>query len=145
MEQLQAGDQTIRFDRQRTIDAYTSITQGGAEKCGCSHCRNFAAQRDKAYPASFRQLLESLGITIEKEGEVYECGRDDSSHLYGGWFYFAGVVVNAGERLTDADAGFQYYFVDAKHLPKPPADFGAEIAAVEFHTKIPWILAGRLS
>ena len=140
MEQLQAGDQTIRYDRQRTIDAYASITHGGAAKCGCSHCRNFAAQRDKAYPTAFRQLLESLGITIEKEGEVYECGGDDSLRLYGGWFYFAGVLVQAGERLTDAYADFQYYFTDAKHLPKPPADFGAQIAAVEFYTKIPWVI-----
>lgn len=143
MEQLQAGDQTVRYDRQRTLDAYRSITNGGAENCGCLHCRNFAAQRDRAYPMSFRRMLESLGISVEKEGEVYECGGDDSLRLYGGWFYFAGQVVKAGERLSDASGDFQYYFVDAKRLPRPPVDFGVEVAAVEFYTKIRWILAGE--
>jgi len=143
MEQIQAGDQTLRYDRQRTIEAYASIVHGDAEECGCSHCRNFAAQRDKAYPSGFRRLLESLGVDVEKEGEVYECGGNETVRLYGGWFYFAGLLVEAGERLTEPNDDFNYYFVDAKRLPKPPVDFGEDTAAVEFNTKIPWILAGE--
>jgi hypothetical protein len=39
--------------------------------------------------------------------------------------------------------GFQYYFVDAKRLPKPRADFGQNVIAVEFTTKLPWVIAAK--
>ena len=141
MEQMHRGDQIIYYDKQRTIEAYASLRMGACEECGCTYCRNFAAQRDKAYPDDFRLILGSLGIDFTKEGEVYECGPEDDLSLYGGWFYFAGQLIQAGERLTGASSGFQYYFVDAKRLPKPPASFGANVAAIEFYTKIPWVLS----
>jgi hypothetical protein len=76
-----------------------------------------------------------------KEGEAYECCPDEGLHLYGGWFYFAGRVLEAGERLSEIKGGFQYYFADVKQLPKPSADFGEHVAAIEFHTKIRWVLS----
>jgi hypothetical protein len=143
MEQLQSGDQSIRYDRKRTERAYAELKSGDAERCGCSYCQNLAAQRTAAYPESFRQLLAQLGVDSEKEGEVYECGPEGSMRIYGGWFYFAGVLIEAGERMTDASSGFQYYFVDARRLPKPGADFGQNVLAVEFTTKIPWVIAAK--
>ena len=140
MEQLQLGDQLIRFDRDRTREAYSSIKVGDAERCGCCYCRNFAAQRNTAYPEVFRSLLDHLGIDAQKEGEVYHCGPDGSLRIYGGWLYFAGELLRSGERMTDAGSGFQYWFADAKKLPKPQADFGPSVLAVEFWTRLAWVI-----
>jgi hypothetical protein len=140
MQEMRCGDQVVWYDENRTAQAYASLQIGGCEECGCGYCRNFAAQRGIAYPNDFRLMLASLGIDPNKEGEVYECATEAGLLLYGGWFFFAGKVLKAGERLTELPDGFQYYFADGKHLPKPSADFGADLAAVEFYTKIPWVL-----
>ena len=118
MGQVQIGDQMVRYDRERTEKAYAGIKGGDAERCGCSYCRNFAAQRSAAYPENFRRLLNQLGIDVDKEGEVYECGSSGSLWLYGGWFYLTGELIQPGERMTDAGSGFQFYFADAKRLPQ---------------------------
>jgi hypothetical protein len=143
MEQLQLGDQVIRFDRERTTLAYSSMKGGDAERCGCSDCRNFAAQRSTAYPEMFRALLDKLGIDPEQEGEVYESGPEASLRVYGGWLYFAGELVRSGERMTDTGSGFQCWFADGKNLPKPAADFGPRVLAVEFLTRLPWVIADQ--
>jgi hypothetical protein len=141
MDQLQLRDQVIRYDREQTRKAYSAMKGGDAERCGCSYCMNFAAQRATAYPESFRALLDQLGIDPEKEGEVYECGPADPLMTYGGWFYFVGELVEAGERTTSATSGFQYFFVDAKRLPRPTVDFGKNVLGIEFLTKLPWVIA----
>jgi hypothetical protein len=140
MEQIQLGDQVIRFDRERTLKAYSSMKGGDADRCGCSYCRNFAAQRGTAYPDVFRLLLDQLGIDPQKEGEVYESGPDGPLTMYGGWLYFAGELVRSGERMTDIGSGFQHWFADAKNLPKPAVDFGPKVLAIEFWTRLPWII-----
>ncbi|MGO9273678.1 MAG: hypothetical protein ACLQOO_26145 [Terriglobia bacterium] len=141
MEQIQLGDQLIRYDREQTRKTYSAIKGGGAERCGCCYCLNFAAQRAMAYPENFRLLLGQLGIDPEKEGEVYEYGPEGPLRVYGGWFYFVGELVEAGEQITDATCDFQYFFADAKHLPGAEADFGEHVLAVEFLTKVPWVIA----
>jgi hypothetical protein len=45
------------------------MIDGEAERCGCSSCLNFAAQRTTVYPQDFLVLLNQLGIDPEKEGE----------------------------------------------------------------------------
>jgi hypothetical protein len=72
MEELRLGDQIARYDRDATVAAYALMPSGGAERCGCVHCRNFAAQRDTVYPSEFRDLLKKLGIDPNKEGEIYD-------------------------------------------------------------------------
>jgi hypothetical protein len=141
MEKMRRGDQVISYDKERTIQAYASIRSGSCEECGCSYCRNFAAQRDTVFPTDFRFTLDSLGIDSSKEGEVYECGLENGRRFYGGWFYFSGRLVEAGERLTGTSGGFEYYFRDDKTFPKPSVDFGPGVAAVEFYAWIPWVLA----
>jgi hypothetical protein len=118
------------------------MERGDAERCGCAYCRNFAAQRAVVYPQTFRLLLDQLGIDASKEGEVYECGPvDDALRAYGGWFYFAGELTAPGERLTNAASGFQYWVADGKRLPSPAVDFGKSVLAVQFFTKLPWVIA----
>lgn len=141
MEQIQLGDQKIRYDREQTRKAYAGIKSGTAEKCGCPYCRNFAAQRSTVYPKNFHLILDQLGIDPEKEGEVYEGVLEGPLIGFEGWFYLAGELIEAGERLTDAGAGFQYYFRKAKSLPTPEANFGDNVLALEFSAKLPWVIS----
>jgi hypothetical protein len=86
MTEMQVGDQTIRYDRDRTAVAYRTLEHGFAEKCGCMFCKNFATQRNLVYPDSFRALLEQLGIDPNKEAEAFEYGPvEDGCRLCGGW------------------------------------------------------------
>jgi hypothetical protein len=89
---------------------------------------------------SFQILLDQLGIDPEKEGEVYEGIIERSLVGYGGWFYLAGELVEAGERMTDAGVGFQYFF-RRSHKQTMLADFGDEVLALEFSTKLPWVIS----
>ena len=77
MTEMQIGDQTIRYDRDATAAVYGTLEHGFAEQCGCIFCKNFAVQRNLVYPASFRALLEQLGIDPNKEGEAFEYGPVD--------------------------------------------------------------------
>ncbi len=141
MDELRVGDQVFRYDRDLTRQAYVSIRTGGAEECGCSYCGNFAAQRSLAYPAGFLSLLDQLGIDANKEGEVYELGLVEGLRLYGGWLFFAGELIEAGERLSpDAGTEFEFHITDPKRLPKADVSFGDRVLAVDFTTRIPWIL-----
>ncbi len=85
-------------------------------------------------------MLEKIGIDPRKEGEVYEVAPEGDRRIYGGWFYFAGEIAKGGERNSTL-ANFEYWFADAKGLPQPAGDFGESVAAVEFVTKLPWVLA----
>lgn len=72
MKEFRLGDQLIRYDREATANAYSAFPGGGADRCSCAHCRNFAAQRTSIYPPDFRALLDQLGVDPNKEGEVYD-------------------------------------------------------------------------
>lgn len=162
MDEIQSGDRTILFDPNLTRTAYSAIPGGDAERCGCLYCLNFAAQRSSVYPSEFRSLLEQIGIDPQKEGEVYELAPEGTLRIYGcaptsrlrhqlsllarnvlaRWFYFAGEIVKAGERNSSLD-NFEFWFANAKQLPQPVADFGDKVAAVEFITKLPWVLTEK--
>ena len=101
MQELRLGDQLARYDREATLAAYRLLPFGDADRCGCIHCRNFAAQRASVYPLSFRNLLSQMGIDPAKEGEVFDCAGpfEDKIRQTGGWFYFVGELVERGEKL----------------------------------------------
>ena len=138
MNQLRIGDQLIRYDRTATVAAYSQMKQAGADLCTCSGCRNFALLRDKVYPDRFRELLKTLGIDARKEAEAVHYGPKDPSHLYGGWFYFVGEIIEAGQDRSTAGKGFQYWA--GTSFPAPPVSFGKTVAAIEFMTQLPWVL-----
>ena len=140
MQEIHLGDQIIHYDPERTRAAYAAIDSGSPERCGCQFCRNFMVQRKLVYPEPFRQLLDRLGIDAAKEGDVFEEGPSGVLVVYGGWFYLAGEIVEAGERLTESGAGLDYFF-RASHRPIALADFGDEVLALEFSTKLPWVLS----
>jgi len=138
MTELRIGDQLIRFDREATIAAYSQVPHGDADRCSCSGCRNFALLRGKIYPDAFRELLDKLGIDPKKEGEAVHYGPKGNGHLYGGWFYFVGEVMEAGEASSKAGDGFQYW--TGTSFPRPQAAFGKTVAALEFMAQLPWVL-----
>ena len=138
--EISVGDQLIRFDLELTRAAYAALDSGVAEKCGCPYCRNFAMQRSTAYPETFRRLLDQLGVDLAKEGDLHEEGAEDTLVRYGGWFYLAGELIQPGERLANTSPDFQYFF-RVSHKPRAMADFEDEVLALEFTTKLPWILS----
>jgi hypothetical protein len=139
MTAIQVGDQTIRYDRDATAAIYVSLQHGFAENCGCLFCKNFAAQRNLVYPASFKALLEQLGIDPNKEAEVFEYGPvEDGYHLYGGWFYFVGEMVKAGERNSNAGGQFEFWFTSIG--PDAAAFHAGPRLTLEFTTHLKWVL-----
>jgi hypothetical protein len=154
MVERRLGDQLVRHDRDATSAAYAQLQQGWAGKCGCSGCRNFIAARKRAFPDVFLAFLVELGIDPTKDGEAVHYGPVEGNlHFYGGWFYFVGEVIEAGEILTTVPfhgspsliqmgsypgEGFQYWF--STSFARPPAIFGSCVQAVEFTTLIPWVL-----
>ena len=142
MAEVRVGDQTVRYDREATATIYGTLRQGGAEECGCIFCRNFAAQRSAIYPASFTGLLEQLGIDPDKEGEVFQYGPvEDGCHLYGGWFYFVGEMVAAGERNVNAPDAHHFEFFFTSAGPDAPEFRGRPRLTLEFTTHVKWVLA----
>ncbi len=138
MTELRIGDQLIRFNRDATVAAYSQVSQGWADRCTCQGCHNFARQRNTIYPASFFDLLNTLGIDQAKEGEAVHYGPKGDLQFYDGWFYFVGKVVEAGERNCTIGSDFEYFVGTA--FPQPPAVFGKIVIAIEFTTLLPWVL-----
>jgi hypothetical protein len=93
------------------------------------------------YPASFRELLEQLGIDPNKEGEVFEYGPvEDGWHLYGGWFYFVGEMVTWGERNSNAPDSDHFEFWFTSIGPNAPAFRDGPRLTLEFTTHVKWVL-----
>lgn len=154
MAELRLGDQLAQYDRNATLAAYAELQHGWAERCGCAGCRNFMVAREKALPEAFRNFFAEFGIDPTKEGEAIHYGPVDGGlHFYGGWFYFVGKLIEAGERLTTMPLpgsssriqplpgpreGFQYWF--STNFARPPAIFGSDVGAVEFTTLLPWVI-----
>lgn len=140
MTELRLGDQLVRYDRDATLTAYVRLKRGSAEMCGCNVCRNFLAQRDSVYPQHFLKLLDQLGIDLTKEGDLYEEGPlADNVQPSGGWFYFVGEVVEAGDRLTEMGRDFQC-FIRSAGATSVTKLFGDSVCALEFTTRVRWVL-----
>ncbi len=143
MDEVRFDRWVLEIDRAATEEAYRSIAPG-PETCGCRTCRNFAAARERVYPAEFRALCRRLGIQVEREREVYELGRtQDGTYLYGGWFHFVGRLDVTPEsqdyQYTDAGTGFTFYFTNSLALV-PEAMRERAVVQVEFTARVPWVL-----
>src|SRR5260370_28782889 len=117
------------------------MKNGWAEDCGCVGCRNLVAQRDVVYTAPFRELLNQLGIDPNKEGEAVADGPlKNGLHHYGGWFFFVGEVVTAGEGVLYASESpiFNCCFTRGGPCPKEFGD-GPKLA-IYFEAHFKWIL-----
>jgi hypothetical protein len=141
LTELKVGDQAIRYDREATEAIYNARTQGFAEKCGCAFCRNFAAQREKIYPQSFRALLEEIGIDPNTEDDNTEYGpTNDGCHSWGGWFYFVGQMAVWGEQNSQAPDAPEFQFFFTTTGPGAISFPGRPLLGIEFTTHLRWIL-----
>jgi hypothetical protein len=138
MPELRVGDQLVRFDLDSTVTAYLGTSRGDADRCSCQGCRNFALQRNAIYPDGFRDILGRLGVDWHKEGEAVHYGPKASGHLYGGWFYFTGELIEKGESCIRSGEEFQYWI--GTSFPRPPDVFRRPVVAVEFLAVLPWSL-----
>jgi hypothetical protein len=108
LESLTHGPYRVEFDREATVRAYAAMGCGGAEKCTCEGCQNFARHRPIPYPLEFLGLLERLGIDSNREIEPYELGpNNDHAIDYAGWFYFYGTAEGQGQLEIGP---FTYFF-----------------------------------
>ncbi len=143
-KELHLGQQKILFDREATVALYQqTIVIPGADQCKCVPCKNFGAQRGKLFPEEFLLILEELGVDPLKEWEAFDYNFDPKTPrknlLYGGWFLFAGEVVEGLDKRPGADQKqFAYWFTSS--FPVGTLPTGLKLCAIEFLAEIPWVL-----
>lgn len=153
MQSVQFGRWEISSDAESTRRAYASVSIGGPEECGCEPCLNFAAVRAQIYPANVLYLFEELGISPNREVEIYHMARLSSGrHLYGGWFHFVGSILSGADAATQvaenlwqpnlevADENLSLGFSSRLELVREPFA-GLHLVQLEFTAKVPWVLA----
>jgi hypothetical protein len=137
-----------------TRDIFGRLSTGAPEACACVHCRNFAAARNQVYPADVKRLFEVLGISMDREAEVYHTHRiAPGRHHYGGWFHFVGMIVRGSDAakqigttsawsfdLDKISPGFRMGFTRRIGLLEAPFR-GQPIVQLEFDAEVPWVLA----
>jgi hypothetical protein len=152
VESFHYGRWEISCDAESTRRAYASVEVGGPEECGCKPCLNFAAARLQIYPATVLTLFEKLGISSNREVEIYHLARLSSGrHLYGGWFHFVGSILSGADAvrqeaknlwrpdLEPANEKFDWGFSSRLELVRKPF-VGLPLVQVEFTAKVPWVL-----
>ena len=153
MESVHFGRWELSCDPESTRKAYAAVSMGGPEECGCEPCLNFAAARDQIYESNVRALLEKLGVSPNREVEIYHTARLESGrHLYGGWFHFVGSIISGADAAKqvaenvwqpDLEKTGEYFslgFSSRLGLVRKPFA-GLSLVQLEFTAKVPWILA----
>ena len=132
--------------------AYASVPVGGPEQCGCAPCLNFAAARAQIYPVEALAIFEKLGISPDREVEIYHMARlAPNRHLYGGWYHFVGSILSGADAarqvaenlwqvdLEAIDENFSLGFSSRLGLVRKPFA-GLPVVQLEFSAKVHWIL-----
>jgi hypothetical protein len=135
-------------DVETTRRIFSQLATGGAEECGCLHCRNFARARELAFPRPLRSALESAGIDWRKESEAVHYYREPGvGHIYDVWVNFIGTVETGGPFAIppDHDAGPTVQITaynDADHYtPKSALFDGRTVGRIKVQVALPWVLA----
>lgn len=143
---------TLDVDVEATTAAYAQIQSGSPEVCGCLPCRNFSASRNRTFPDAIRSFLRLAAIPIDREAEIYHCGKVESGlHLYGGWFHFVGRIVSGADAYVPHDAQSWRFDlhdfssiasagVSSKTALVDPAFKDEAVLQLEFSVEIPWVL-----
>lgn len=146
MEILEIQPWHIQYDYESTVNAYKQVERGDPECCGCIYCRNFIKARNRLYPKQFRGFLTSVGIDYMKEAEVYQISRiSPGRYLYGGCFYFVGILQLRGNQGGDmkqcrsSREVFEWTLVGTRGLAHE-AFRDQPLVEVNFKAKVPWIL-----
>jgi hypothetical protein len=152
VQSVRFGRWELSSDAESTRKAYASVSIGGPEECGCVPCLNFVALRAQVYPANVLDLFERLGISPNREVEIYHMARLTSgSHLYGGWFHFVGSILSGADAakpvaenlwqpdLEATNDNFSLGFSTRLALVREPFA-GLPLVQLEFTAKAPWVL-----
>lgn len=143
MPTFQVGSWSIEFDAEATARCVQAISSGAPEKCGCADCHRFAAARSAAYPASFVELLRTLGTQPTSETEIFYLGEvSPGHHQYGGWFHVVGrLIAGPDAKATPSihyealEAPLAIGFTNARDLAAE-AFGGQHLLQVEFVTEV---------
>lgn len=140
MDILNTGNCEIAYDAEATRRAHADMASGGAEKCECVPCKNFAAQKPVGYPTEFLSLLERLGIDRDREIEVYVFTDNDPEGLdYCGWFYFVGSVLADGPREQRVENNFAFSVINGPAFEVAQFKDGP-VSRIEFGPlRLPWV------
>ena len=141
MNQIVFGRWTLDTDPELTRAAFSKIAHGSPELCGCDPCLNFAASRETTYPPEFRRLLVELGVSYDREAEIYHNGNlKNGLHSYGGWFHFVGTIVSGGDAVVQITDHFLVYVSVYTGLVNQAFD-SMPLVQIEFSAEIPWAIA----
>ena len=140
---------TVAVDLEPTRSIYAA-SRPDADVGGCGSCRSYASVRHAAIPPEARTLLESLGIDPTKENEVVGGWRlEPGLRYFGGWFHFAGRVLEGEVIPADAQGApislghqpvtphFTILVTGHRSLPCFEGFRGAPRVAVEFEARVP--------
>jgi hypothetical protein len=153
MDIVRFGRWEVLCDSEATRTAYAGVFLGSPEECGCEPCQNFAASRGQIYTPNILALLRKLGISSNREAEIYHLARLASGrHLYGGWFHFVGSIQSGSDAtkqiaenawqpdLEEADRYFSVGF--SSHLALVQKSFsGFPLVQLEFSAEVPWVIS----
>jgi len=152
MESIRFGRWELICDPDQTRKSYAAVNIGGPEECGCDPCLNFAVARRQIYTLDALELFERLGISRDREVEIYHMVRlAPGRHLYGGWFHFVGSIVSGADAakqiaentwqpaLQKMSESFSLGFSSRVALVREPFK-NLPLVQLEFTAEVPWIL-----
>jgi len=152
MESINFGRWKLTCDPESTRKAYAVVPMGSPEECGCEPCLNFIAARQQIYKPDVLELFRKLGISHDREVEIYHMARlGPGRHLYGGWFHLVGSIVSGADaarqiaentwqpHLEKTSDSFSLGFRSQIELVRPPFK-NLPLVQLEFTVEVPWIL-----
>ena len=152
MDAIRFGRWELLYDPELTGKSYASVTVGGPEECGCDPCLNFIAARQQIYKPGVLELFRKLGISHDREVEIYHLARvSPGRHLYGGWFHFVGSIASGADAamqvtenswrpaLEKTSESFSLGFSSRLGLVRRPFK-NLPLVQLEFMAEVPWIL-----
>lgn len=150
--QRQVARWLIDHDPAETRRRYGQLPPGIG--CACDQCRNFDTAAGQTFPAAFVRLLDDLGVDPAKPVELCHYSREPSGlYFTGGWFHLVGAIIDGEDGFREVDGsgtcisrfeelvpGLEFGFTNRLALVHD-AFAGLPLVQLEFHTRVPWILA----
>ena len=128
----------VEIDEEATRSWYAQADEWG---CECGDCRNFLKiAHERALPAPLLEILDGLGIPLEKATYVCMLYNNESGYLYELSYRLAGRILSGDEMrdYLESDWGtarcwHEPYPYGAPGFPEPHFD-------IDFTTVLPWVL-----
>lgn len=143
------GRWLIEHDLETTRRCFAQVPIGTG--CTCNQCRNFDQAVDRAFPAEFQLLADTLGVDVAKPVELCHYYREPSGlWLTHGWFHFVGTILSGEDVMHWRNGTGTYRFEQL--VPGFEFGFGANLDLVRdefkphplvqlvFQTRVAWVL-----